>query len=180
MARSSFCMTKRRRVSAACTRRSSRPFSNSFPSNITNASPAFTAPLRRTMSFTVMGPVNASNSKRTSSLRDDSTRPGRSMTNSSAPRSTVAVLGAGAEAGAVAAGAAAAPAAAGVVAAGAAAAGTVAAAGAGGSIIAAAASVQVPERPTTMTARKVKGMFIAAPYRNRHWKFHEQDALKRP
>ena len=79
------------------------------------------------------------------------------MTNSSAPRSTVAVLGAGAAAG-----------------------GTVAAAGAGGSIIAAAASVQVPERPTTMTARKVKGMFIAAPYRNRHWKFHEQDALKRP
>ena len=60
------------------------------------------------------------------------------------------------------------------------AAGTAAAAGAGGSIIAAAASVQVPERPTTMKARKVKGMFIATPYRNRRWKFHEQDALKRP
>ena len=84
------------------------------------------------------------------------------MTNSSAPRSTVAALGAGA-AGAVAAGAAAAPVAAGAVAA----AGVVAAVDAGGSIIAAAASVQVPERPTTITARKVEGMLIAAPYRNR-------------
>ncbi|HAQ67497.1 MAG TPA: hypothetical protein DCR70_07180 [Phycisphaerales bacterium] len=72
-------------------------------------------------------------------------------------------MGTGAAAGAVAAGAAAAPAAAGTVGA----AGAVAAAGAGGSIIAAAASVQVPERPTTITARRVEGMLIAAPYRNR-------------